>query len=322
MALNAQATVRRAVEILQDTTSVRWPLNEIVRWLNDGQREIILYRPDAMVTNQTLSCVAGTRQSIANLTPPGAKLIEVPRNNSAASKRAVRDINREVLDASSPGWHALPGSTEILHFMFDERDPRTFYVYPPAAGASAQVDVVYSALPTDIVEPALGASLPAASAADLNCAFTGVIAVTTGILTASSVTAGVLASGQLLTGGTTPAGTTITAQLTGTAGGAGTYQTSIVTAVASTPMTAGPAAITGSLSVPDIFANTLLDYMLYRAYSKDSEYAGNGARAQSHYGYFATALGIEVKATQMVSPNVSQVSAKNPNNPMRAGASN
>jgi len=74
--------------------------------------------------------------------------------------------------------------------------------------------------------------------ADKDAAFTGVIAVTTGILTASAVT-GTIAVGQTVTGGTTPAGTVITAFLSGTPGGAGTYQTNIVTAVASTAMTAG-----------------------------------------------------------------------------------
>lgn len=407
MPLNAQATVRRAVEILQDTTSVRWPLNEIVRWLNDGQREIILYRPDAMVTNQTLTCATGSRQTIAGLNPPGAKLIEVVRNNSATSKRAIRDINREVLDASSPGWHSLTPVSEVLHFMFDERDPRTFYVYPPAT-TSAAVDVVYSALPTDVPEPALGASLPTSSQQDLgtSASFTATLTKTptapTGVTgyfagnnfvcTAATTTAtAVLQPGDTLAGTGVAAGTKILGLISGTSGGVGTYSTNVnqtvgtssapvsitvtkdstlslmnVTAVASgtvnvgalisytgatngatitgsvaastgigfysisasgaqiaadvasgTTVTTGPTVILGTLSIPDIFANTLLDYMLYRAYLKDSEYAGNAQRAQAHYGAFATALGIEIKSTMANSPNMSN-SVKNPNNPRQA----
>jgi hypothetical protein len=63
MALTAQSIIRRAVETLQDSTSIRWPINELVRYLNDGQREVVLYRPDAMVTSSTVTCVAGTKQS-------------------------------------------------------------------------------------------------------------------------------------------------------------------------------------------------------------------------------------------------------------------
>ena len=68
--------------------------------------------------------------------------------------------------------------------------------------------------------------------------FTGVIAVTTGVLTVSALAAGgYVGLGQELTGAGVPAGTRITAQLSGTAGQAGTYQTNITTAVSSTAMT-------------------------------------------------------------------------------------
>ena len=74
--------------------------------------------------------------------------------------------------------------------------------------------------------------------------FTGVIAVTTGILTVSALEADAyLTPGAPLTGANVPAGTIITSQLTGTAGQAGTYQTNITTAVASTAMTAPNGAL-------------------------------------------------------------------------------
>ena len=216
MPIPAQQIIRRCVETLQDTTSIRWPVAELVRYLNDGQREVVLYRPDAMVTNATVTCVAGTKQTLpAN----GAKLIEVIRNSG--TRRAVRLVNREILDAQMPGWHNLTGQNELLHYMYDPRDPRTFYVYPPAT-TSAQLDIVYAAYPTDIAEPADGA----------------------------------------------------------------TYT-----------------AVTGNISLPDIYGNVLQDYILYRAYTKDSEYAGNAQRAQAHYAAFANALGIEIKATVAVAPN-------------------
>jgi len=224
MSIAAQALIRRVVETLQDTTSIRWPVAELVRYLNDGQREIIVHRPDAMVTNASVSLASGTKQSLpAN----GAKLIDVVRN-SAGNKRAIRMCAREILDAQSPGWHNLSGVNEIVHFMFDPRDPKVFYVYPPAAASGAAVDLVYSALPTDITEPAAGTDF---------------------------------------------------------------------------------AAVTGNISVPDIYSNALQDYVLYRAYTKDSQYAGNEARAQARYAAFANALGIEIKATVAVAPNA----AGNPN---------
>ena len=225
MTITAQSIVRRCVETLQDNTSIRWPVNELVRYLNDGQREITLYRPDSMVTSSSLPLTSGSKQA---LPINGTKLIDVVRN-SGGSKRALRLTNREILDAQLPGWHNQAGVVEVLHFMFDPREPRTFYVYPPAA-AGASVDLIYAALPTDITEPTDGA---------------------------------------LYT------------------------------------------SVTGNVSVPDIYGNVLQDYMLYRAYSKDSEYAGNGARAQVHYQQFTNALGMEIKATVAVAPT----SLGNPNHP-------
>lgn len=65
------------------------------------------------------------------------------------------------------------------------------------------------------------------------------------------------------------------------------------------------------LDVADIFGNVLLDYVLYRAYSKDSEYAGNAARATAHYTAFANALGIKGNSDVQFGPATN--SPLNPN---------
>ena len=230
MPITAQSVIRRCVETLQDNTSIRWPVGELVRYLNDAQREVILYRPDAAVTNAPVTLVAGSRQSLPS---GGTKLVEVVRN-STGTKRAVRMVNREILDAQLPGWHAQTGVTEVLHYMYDPREPRIFYVYPPAAASGASVEVTYASVPADIAEPADGA---------------------------------------LYT------------------------------------------AVSGNIGVPDIYGNVVQDYVLYRAYTKDSEYAGNAARAQAHYAAFANALGVEIKATVAVAPNP----VSNPNRQAVAG---
>ena len=74
-----------------------------------------------------------------------------------------------------------------------------------------------------------------------------------------------------------------------------------------------PADITYSstavITLDDIYANAILDYMLYRAYQKDSEYAGNAERSMMHYQSFANALGIKSRADAAIDPM--------PNNPDR-----
>lgn len=217
MAVAAQSIIRRVVETLNDTTSVRWPVAELVRYLNDGQREVGTYRPDALVTGATVSLAAGSKQALpAN----GVKLMDIVRNAST-SQRAVRMVSRQILDAQIPNWHNVTGATEVLHFIYDPRDPLVFYVYPPAAASGASVYMIYSATPTAVTEPAEG--------------------------------------------------TTYT-------------------------------AVTGNIGIPDIYANALIDYVLYKAYTKDTEYAGNAARAQAHYQAFVNALTVEANATAVASP--------------------
>lgn len=220
MSLSAQSIIRRVVDTLQDTTSVRWPIPELVRYLNDGQREVILYRPDATIKNATLVCTAGPKQS---LPADGSKLIDIVRNAGVGSgSAAVRLVAREILDTQIPNWYGLSGSDTVVHYTYDPRDPTVFYVYPPASG-NAELEIAYSAYPTDITEPAEGSDYT---------------------------------------------------------------------------------DVTGSLDVPDIYGNVIIDYILYRAYTKDSEYAGNAQRSVAHYQAFANALGIEVQGTTGVSPKV------------------
>ena len=216
MAVSASSVLRRAGDILQDNGCVGWTVGELVRWLNDGQLEICVARPDARTVFGSVALAAGdTRQVL----PAGAtKLMDVVRN-TANGKLAIRMIDREQLDEQLPGWHGATSAAVIRHAMFDARDPTTFWVHPPAA-AGASVDALYGVLPTDIAEPA-----------------------------------------------------------------SGDYS-----------------AVVGSISVRDIFKNALLDYVLYRAYSKDSDETGNGARAVAHFQAFKTALGDEVQATVAASP--------------------
>ena len=164
MTIAASSILRRAVDLLQDQTSVRWPMHELVRYLNDAQRIVVKARPDTMNTATTMSLVAGARQSLKSatadtagtgpLTPAPSKLIEITRN-MAGDLSAVTKVERKMMDAGERGWYNATPAISIKHFMFDERDPTAFYTYPPALSTS-KVEVMYSAYPTDIAEPAVG----------------------------------------------------------------------------------------------------------------------------------------------------------------------
>lgn len=58
------------------------------------------------------------------------------------------------------------------------------------------------------------------------------------------------------------------------------------------------------IRVDDIYANPLLDYMMYRAYSKDSEQQGNAARAVAYYQAMMSALGVKAQSDASAQPGV------------------
>ena len=220
MAVTVQSVIDRAQTVLQDTTGVRWPVvAELVFWVNDAQREIALLKPDAAAVNDTITLIAGTKQSIPT---GGNRLLKIVRNMSAASngsgKRAVRLVDREVLDAQTPDWHdpTVVGDAAhaavVKHYIYDESNPRNFYVYPGVSGA-AYLEIIYS-------------SNPAAVAQD------------------------------------------------------------------------------GDLSIPDIFANAVMNYVLYMAYMKDAEYAGNQQRASSHFQLFTASVTGKGQIDAITNPNM------------------
>lgn len=227
MAVTVQSVIDRVQTTLQDTTGIRWPVaDELVLWVNDAQREIALLKPDASATNDTITLATGTKQTIPSA---GNRLLRVVRNMSAATggtgKRSIRLVSREILDAQTPDWHDPTVSGDaahtsvVKHYMYDEQDPRNFYVYPGVSG-SAYIEIVYSANP-------------------------------------STVTA------------------------------------------------------SDDLSIPDIYANAVMNYVLYMAYMKDAEYAGNSQRAANHYQLFTASVTGKAQVDLITTPNAE--SRSNPN---------
>lgn len=66
----------------------------------------------------------------------------------------------------------------------------------------------------------------------------------------------------------------------------------------------GNLATTEVIRIDDTFANALLDYMLYRAYVKDSEQQTNAARAVAHYQAFQNSLGVSAQVNAASQPGV------------------
>jgi hypothetical protein len=216
--------IDRIQDTLQDTTSVRWPEAELLRYINDAQREIVNFKPEASATHANVTLVAGTEQSLPS---GGLRLIKVTRNMSGAAsdatgKRAIRIVDVDILDSQEPDWHdptvtgdAAHGTT-VKHYAFDPDDPKKYYVYPGVSG-SVYIEIVYSGSPTDL------------------------------------------------------------------------------------------SATSDTISIDDIYGNAIIDFVLYKAYLKDAEYAGNQQRAGTHYQLFTSSISGGGQAETNLNPNLDKV---------------
>ena len=207
--ITGQEIVDRARRILQDTTSggTRWRDAELLDWINDAQREIVLLKPNSYSSVEDHTLVQGTKQ---DLPATGLLLLTVVRNTGG---RAVRRVDRNILDSENPDWHNATESNTVEHYVFDEDSPTTFWVYPPQTATPGQVEIIYSRAPAEL------------------------------------------------------------------------------------------ASLANVISLNDIYANVILDYILYRAYSKDTDYAGNQQRAANHYNGFNNSLGVKSQVEMTTSPN-------------------
>ena len=206
MTMKAEAIVNRAAVLLHDSTNVRWPVVQLLDYLNDGQREVTMLRPDASMVTGNITLVTGnTKQSIPT---DGIRLFSVIRNTSG---RPIIVIDRDILDSQIPDWHTATGGSEVKHFVFDPKNPKIFYVYPKPA-TTISVEASYSVAPDELD------------------------------------------------------------------------------------------SVSDYLEISDIYANSLLDYVLYRAFSKDTEYA-DLSKADRHYETFVRALGFKTDVDMSIDPN-------------------
>ena len=200
----------QAAYMLTDESAVRWPKETLLEWFNEAQRAVVLRRPDSLAVNEPFSCAAGAKQILPAV---GIRLIDIIR---VIGGSGITKVDKSQLDAHVRDWYTHAETAALEHFVYDERDPKTFYLYPPAI-ATTSIEIVYSKSPDVIV---------------------------------------------------------------------------IADFVNDTQV----------ISVDDVFANALQEYILYKAWMKDAEHAGNQDRANGHFNQFRVAIGEKTQADAMMAP--------------------
>lgn len=148
--IKAREVDQRVRRLLNDPAANHWSYDETVAWLNDAQVAVFTVRPDASVTTAPQAAAGQARQSL----PAAAiRLLDVVRNVDGP---AISYVERADLDAVDPDWLSATGAAAI-HYTYDERDPRTFYLYPAPTGS---VEMLYTETPAPIPVEAIDGTGP------------------------------------------------------------------------------------------------------------------------------------------------------------------
>ena len=191
--------------LLNDVGFVRWPKTELLGFLNAAQKAIVLRRPDAYTVNEDdFSCVVGTKQTLPE---DALRLIDITNNGSGMSIRGP--YQKDILDNNYPNWYGGKTATEAELYLYDERNPKAFHLYPGVI-ANSVISIVYSKVPPVITE-------------------------------------------QQNTDGEI-------------------------------------------IALDDIYENAISEWIMYRCYSKDAEYAANPNKAAMHLSAFKTQIGEKSQA--------------------------
>ena len=205
--------ILRVNKLLNDSGFIRWTKDELLDYFNDAQRAIVIRRPDAYTVDvDDFSCTLGTKQT---LPADALRLIDITRNSSG---RAIKGpFDKTVLDDNYPNWYSGNVATEAELFIYDERNPKTFYVYPGVVNAT-QLTAVYSKAPP---------------------------AITLAQNEAQEV-----------------------------------------------------------MSLDDIYVNAIIEWIMYRCYMKDAEYAASPNKSMMHQNAFKTQIGEKSQADSAVAGQV------------------
>lgn len=206
----AQDVISRALDTMQDPAGTRWPQVELLRFLTDGETEVVVRRPQAYVKRPNVPVVVGT--TVQSLPADAITLIRVTHNVllDGTPSTALSKVDLDYMDRAVPTWHADAPATPT-QYMYNPLDPKVFFLYPrPALPGS--VGVVYSAAPP-----------PLTGANDV-------------------------------------------------------------------------------LVLDDSYLSPLLDYLLFRVFSKNASHAGQASRAKDHWGAFNLAVPSRTAVEQTVQP--------------------
>ncbi|MGO0305907.1 phage adaptor protein [Endozoicomonas acroporae] len=136
--------IQRVRNLLQDNTTVpRWSNNDLLDAYNEALLAVVQNRPDV---NSQLLAFTCQEQAVQSLPPGTYRLLDIVDNPGTG--RTVIATTRSSLDSLLPNWITATG-TEVEQFVYDQKSPAVFYVYP-VPPANHQLNLLVSQAPARI----------------------------------------------------------------------------------------------------------------------------------------------------------------------------
>lgn len=140
--------LERAARELIDTAHTGWTSEDLLSYYHSAIAALATVRPALFARAQAFTCRAGTRQTLPS---EAVTFIGVNRNQSG---RVITRVAQTQLDAMDPDWINSQGATAAEAYVFDDRQPRTFWLYPGVVAGTGG-DLVVSVLPDPVTLTAL-----------------------------------------------------------------------------------------------------------------------------------------------------------------------
>lgn len=154
----ASTLITKVQRLLHDDSGVRWSDTELLEYLNDGQKEVCLIKPDAYTLTTPFVLAAGSKQSIPNSAIQLMKIIRNMGTTGTTPGRAISLITMSLLDNVNPTWHTAAATAAAVHWMFEELNPKVFWVYPANTG-TGWVEAILGTTPPDVATTAMAITL-------------------------------------------------------------------------------------------------------------------------------------------------------------------
>lgn len=158
MAITVQTLVNDVRNTLLDEGATRrWSDDDLVLFFNNAVLQLCLVRPDATAKTVPVQLSAGTKQA---LPADGLRLIDLPRNMGAdglTPGAAILKAERAQLDMYNRNWHTDAAAAVVKNYLYDDKNPKVFYVTPPVTG-TVYAEMVYVAAPARAVTASIGAT--------------------------------------------------------------------------------------------------------------------------------------------------------------------